>query len=51
MSEALAALDAPLQGELPLTQNDPLIRDGADYADLFTLGAHRSATLPTPLEE
>jgi transposase len=48
MSDALAALDAPLQGELALTQNDPLIRDGADYADLFTLGARSSASLPAP---
>lgn len=43
LGEALAALDAPLQGELPFTQQHPLIRDGDDYADLFTLGARHSA--------
>jgi transposase len=41
--QALAELDAPIQGELPLTQDHPLIRDGEDYADLFTLGAKQSA--------
>ena len=49
LSEALAALDAPVQIELPLTQCHPLIRQGDDYADLFTLGAMQSANLtPTP---
>lgn len=48
MGQALAALDAPVQGELLLTQNDPLIRDGADYADLFTRGARSSSALPIP---
>ena len=43
--EALEHLDAPVQNELALTQNHPLIRDGADYADLFTLGAQQSANL------
>ena len=44
-AEALALLDAPLQNELMLTQEHPLIRGGEDYADLFTLGAQRSANL------
>jgi transposase len=43
LEEALAELDAPIQGELPLTQEHHLIRDGDDYADLFTLGAKQSA--------
>ena len=46
VNEALIALDAPIQAELPLTQSHALIRDGADYADLFTLGAQQSAQLP-----
>lgn len=46
VNEALIALDAPLQAELPLTQSHALIRDGGDYADLFTLGAQQSAQLP-----
>ena len=29
-----------------LTQSHALIRDGSDYADLFTLGANHCATLP-----
>lgn len=37
--------------ELVLTQDDPLIRSAEDYADLFTLGAQRSAALPPPLEK
>ena len=50
-AEALALLDTPLQNELPLTQEHPLIRGGEDYADLFTLGAQHSANLsPTPKE-
>jgi transposase len=51
LSETLAAIDAPVQSELPLTQDDPLIRGGEDYADLFTLGAQNSADLQPPLEE
>uniref|UniRef100_UPI003F494C46 hypothetical protein n=1 Tax=Cupriavidus yeoncheonensis TaxID=1462994 RepID=UPI003F494C46 len=43
LEQALAALDTAIQGELPLTQEYPLIRDGDDYADLFTLGARQSA--------
>ncbi|SFB13867.1 Transposase [Collimonas sp. OK607] len=47
---ALAEIDAPVQGELDLTQQHPLIRDGDDYADLFTLGAQNSAALPPTKE-
>jgi transposase len=50
LSAALADIDAPVQGELDLTQQHPLIRAGDDYADLFTLGAHTSATHP-PIKE
>ena len=46
LSDALRLLDAPTQIELPLTQSHPLIREGNDYADLFTLGAQQSAQLP-----
>ena len=45
VSDALRLLDAPVQAELPLTQSHPLIRQGDDYADLFTLGAQQSAEL------
>ncbi|MFP4896237.1 IS21 family transposase [Paraburkholderia sp. EG304] len=48
LEQALAELDAPVQGELPLTQEHHLIRDGDDYADLFTLGAKHSAAMPSP---
>jgi len=51
LNETLAAIDSPIQGELVLTQDHPLIRGGDDYADLFTLGAQQSAALPTTLEE
>ena len=51
MTEALKALDTPLQAELPLTQDHPLIRPGDDYADLFTLGAQQSAQQPFINEE
>jgi hypothetical protein len=47
LEQALAELDAPIQGELPLTQEHHLIRDGDDYADLFTLGARHSADMPS----
>lgn len=50
LAQALIDLDMPVQGELELTQNDPLIRAGEDYADLFNLGAQHSAALP-PLKE
>lgn len=46
LSDALRLLDAPTQIELPLTQSHPLIREGCDYAELFTLGAQQSAQLP-----
>ena len=46
LSDALRLLDVPMQIELPLTQSHPLIRQGNDYADLFTLGAQQSAQLP-----
>jgi len=51
LAEALATLDLPVQHELALTQDDPLIRGGDDYADLFTRGAQNSAALPPPSEE
>ena len=44
-------IDAPVQGELALMQDDPLIRGGDDYADLFNLGAQSSAALPPTLKE
>jgi len=47
LEQALAELDAPVQGELSLTQEHHLIRDGDDYADLFTLGAKHSAAMPS----
>jgi transposase len=51
MENALILLDAPNPSQLPLTQSHALIRAGDDYADLFTLGAQRSATLsPTQME-
>ena len=49
--EALEHLEAPVQNELTLTQSHPLIRDGEDYADLFTLGAKQSADLPLTSED
>ncbi|MDR5738019.1 IS21 family transposase [Caballeronia sp. LZ016] len=48
LEQALAELDTPIQGELPLTQEHHLIRDGDDYADLFTLGASHSAAMSSP---
>ena len=45
MAQAIEHLDAPVQGELALTQEHPLIRGADDYADLFTLGAQQSAGL------
>lgn len=51
LDEALADLDVPVQGELAFTQDDPLIRSGDDYADLFNLGAQSSAALPPTLKE
>ena len=51
--DAMKAIDAPVQGEfeLELIQHHPLIREGADYADLFTLGAQQSADLSPNNEE
>lgn len=46
VSEALQSLDTPVQAELALTQSHALIRDGTDYAELFSLGAQQSADLP-----
>jgi transposase len=46
LADALKSLDAPIQIELSLTQDHPLIRQSNDYADLFTLGAQQSAELP-----
>ena len=51
LNDALTGIDAPIQGELALTQDSPLIRSGEDYADLFTLGAQSSAALPPTLEK
>jgi hypothetical protein len=51
LAAALADIDAPIQGELELTQQHPLIRVGDDYADLFTLGAQTSATTIPPTKE
>jgi transposase len=49
LTQALAEIDAPIQGELQLEQQHPLIRDAGDYADLFTLAARASAdTTYTP---
>ena len=55
MEEALVLLDAPNpdapDASAVLTQSHALIREGDDYADLFTLGAQRSATLaPVQME-
>lgn len=43
LAQALAEIDAPVQGELALEQEHPLIRDGGDYADLFARAAQASA--------
>ncbi len=52
VAQALAAIDnadaAPVQGELALTQEHPLIRSGADYADLFARGAAQPTAHTTP---
>jgi hypothetical protein len=50
-AQALDQLNAPAQTELALTQQRLLIREGQDYADLFTLGAQQSARLPLPHED
>ena len=46
VSDALKLLDEPVEVQQSLTQTHALIRDGSDYADLFTLGANHCATLP-----
>ena len=45
-TEALKALEVPRQASVDLTQSDPLIRDGDDYAAAFSLGATHSAGHP-----
>jgi transposase len=55
VADALAAIDhadtQPAQGELALTQEHPLIRSTADYADLFALGATQpTRTHPDTME-
>ncbi len=50
LAQALAEIDAPRQAELDLEQHHPLIRDGEDYADLFTRAAHASAASATTSE-
>jgi hypothetical protein len=48
VTEALAAIDradaTPVQGELALTQDHPLIRSADDYAELFARGAAQPDT-------
>lgn len=46
-NDALTAIDTPTAIEDVLTQTHALIREGTDYADLFTLGAQSSASLIT----
>lgn len=52
VAQALAAIDnadaTPVQGELALTQEHPLIRSGRDYADLFARGAAQPTAHTTP---
>ena len=55
-TEALAVFDthepAPAQQlELPLTQEHPLIRSAAIYAQVFTLGAQQHSTASAPASE
>lgn len=47
LAAALAEIDAPVQRELDLRQRHPLIRDGADYTDLFACAAQAAAALTT----
>lgn len=46
MDEALKLLSEPADAPVTLTQNHDLIRQGDDYADLFSLAAKQSAALP-----
>ncbi len=48
MDEALKLLSEPADALVTLTQNHDLIRQGDDYADLFSLAAKQSAALPAP---
>lgn len=48
VADALAALDAPQQAELALTQEHPLIRPSDDYAELFARGAAQAPISTTP---
>ena len=48
MDEALKLLSEPADAPVTLTQNHDLIRQGDDYADLFSLAARQSAALPEP---
>ena len=48
MDEALKLLSEPADALVTLTQNHDLIRQGNDYADLFSLAAKQSAALPAP---
>jgi transposase len=48
MDEALKLLSEPADAQVTLTQNHDLIRQGDDYADLFSLAAKQSAALPAP---
>jgi transposase len=51
VADALAAIEhadaTPVQGELALTQEDPLIRSADDYADLFARGAAQPTAIPS----
>jgi transposase len=51
LAQALTEIDAPLQAELDLEQRHPLIRDGEDYADLFTRAANASAAIAPTTEK
>jgi len=51
VSEALRMLDAQQNTDAPLTQNHELIRSGSDYAELFSLGAQKSAHLASTQPE
>jgi hypothetical protein len=50
LAQAMAEIDAPRQAELDLEQHHPLIREGDDYADLFTRAATASAAIDTTKE-
>ena len=48
MDEAIKLLSELADAPVTLTQNHDLIRQGNDYADLFSLAAKQSAALPAP---